>query len=42
MQNTEKSTAANVVFNVPLPPRGDDQKSVKQVHTLHVLIRNEW
>lgn len=42
MKNTEKSTAENVVFNVPLPPRGDDQKAVKQVHTLHVVITNEW
>lgn len=42
IQNTEKSTAENVVFNVPLPPCGVDQKAVEQVHTLHVLIKNEW
>ncbi len=42
VRNTEKSTADKVVFNVPLPARGADQKAVKQVHTFHVLIRNEW
>ena len=42
MRNAEKSTADKVVFNVPLPARGADQKAVKQVHTFHVLIRNEW
>ena len=42
MRDTEKSTAEKVVFNVPLPPRGADQKAVKQVHKLHVVIRNEW
>ena len=42
MRNAEKSTADKVVFNVPLPPRGADQKAVKQVHTLHVIIKNEW
>ncbi len=41
-RNAEKSTAEKVVFNVPLPPRGADQKAVKQMHTLHVVIRNEW
>ncbi len=38
----EKSTADRPVFHVTLPPRGDDQKAVKQVHTLHVIIKNEW
>ena len=42
MRNAEKSTADKVVFNVPLPARGADQKAVKQVHTLHVIIKNEW
>ena len=42
VRNAEKSTALNVVFNVPLPARGADQKAVKQVHTLHVVIKNEW
>jgi len=42
MKNEEKSTAETVVFNVPLPPRGADQKAVKQIHKLHVKIRNEW
>ncbi len=38
----EKSTADRPVFHVELPPRGDDQKAVKQVHTLNVIIKNEW
>ena len=38
----EKSTADRPVFHVTLPPRGEDQKAVKQVHTLHVVIKNEW
>jgi len=38
----DKSTADRPVFHVTLPPRGDDQKAVKQVHTLHVIIKNEW
>lgn len=42
MRNAEKSTAENVVFDVPLPPRGADQNAFKQVHTLHVVIKNEW
>lgn len=42
MRNVEKSTADRVLFNVPLPQRGDDQHAVKQVHTLHVVIKNEW
>ena len=42
MKDTQKSTADSVVFNVPLPPRGDDQKAVKQVHTFHLVIKNEW
>ncbi|MHC5023713.1 MAG: hypothetical protein ACYTGG_07360, partial [Planctomycetota bacterium] len=37
-----KSTADRPVFHVTLPPRGDDQKVVKTVHTLHVVIKNEW
>lgn len=37
-----KTTAEKVVFHVSLPPRGADQKADKQVHTLHVRIRNEW
>ena len=42
MRNADKSTAEKVVFNVTAPPRGADQKAVKQVHTLHVVIKNEW
>jgi hypothetical protein len=42
MQDAARSTADKVVFNVPLPPRGEDQKAVKQVHTFHVIIKNEW
>lgn len=38
----ETSTADRPVFHVTLPPRGADQKAVKQVHTLHVIIKNEW
>ena len=38
----EKSTADRPVFHVTLPPRGDDQKADKKVHTLHVIIKNEW
>ncbi len=38
----KKSTADRPVFHVTLPPRGADQKAVKQVHTLHVIIKNEW
>jgi len=42
LRDAKESTAERVVFNVPLPARGADQKAVKQVHTLHVLIKNEW
>ena len=42
LRDAEKSTAERVVFNVPLPARGADQKAVKKVHTLHVVIKNEW
>jgi hypothetical protein len=42
MQDAARSTADKVEFNVPLPPRGEDQKAVKQVHTFHVIIKNEW
>ncbi|MDY7108151.1 MAG: hypothetical protein SYC29_05895 [Planctomycetota bacterium] len=38
----EKSTADRPLFHVTLPPRGDDQKAKKIVHTLHVIIKNEW
>ena len=38
----DKSTADRPVFHVTLEPRGDDQKAVKQIHTLHVIIKNEW
>jgi hypothetical protein len=37
-----KSTADRPVFHVSLPARGADQKAVKVVHTLHVVIKNEW
>jgi hypothetical protein len=42
LRNSKKSTAKNVMFNVSLPPRGADQKAVKQVHTFHLVIKNEW
>ena len=38
----EKSTADRPLFHVTLPPRGDDQKAQKIIHTLHVIIKNEW
>ncbi|MCP4250340.1 MAG: DUF4139 domain-containing protein [bacterium] len=38
----EKTTADRLVFHVPLPPRGADDQAVKQVHTLHLRIKNEW
>ena len=38
----EKSTFEQVVFHVNLPARGADQKAVKTVHKLDVLIKNEW
>lgn len=42
MRDAEKSTADRVLFHVPLPARGADQKAIKQVHKLHVIIKNEW
>jgi hypothetical protein len=38
----EKSTFEQVVFHVDLPARGPDQKAVKIVHKLDVLVKNEW
>jgi hypothetical protein len=38
----EKSTFEQVVFHVDLSARGADQKAVKAVHKLDVLIKNEW
>jgi len=38
----KESDADRLVFRVDLPPRGDDQKAAKIVHTLHLVIRNEW
>ena len=40
--DAEKSTADRPLFHVALPPRGDDQKAKKIIHTLHVIIKNEW
>jgi len=40
--DAEKSTADRPLFHVALPPRGDDQKAKKVIHTLHVIIKNEW
>jgi hypothetical protein len=42
MRDAEKSMADKVVFRVPLPARGGDQRAVKQVHSLHVILKNEW
>jgi hypothetical protein len=38
----ERTTADEVVASVSLPPRTGDQKAVKEIHTLHVRIKNEW
>lgn len=38
----EKTTADRVLFHAALPPRGEDQKAVMQIHTLHLRIKNEW
>jgi hypothetical protein len=38
----EESTADRPVFHVELPARGNDQQASKIVHTLHVIIKNEW
>lgn len=40
--DSKESTADKAVFHVNLPPRGDDQKALKQTHTFHVIIKNEW
>ena len=40
--DAEKSTADRPLFHVTLPPRGEDQKAKKIIHTLHVIIKNEW
>jgi hypothetical protein len=37
-----RTDAERVVATVLLPPRGDDQKALKQIHTLHLRLRNEW
>lgn len=38
----EKSDFDKLVFHVDLPPRASSGKAEKQVHTLHLIIRNEW
>jgi hypothetical protein len=38
----KKTTADRLLCHVPLPARGADDQAVKQVHTLHVRIKNEW
>ncbi len=38
----EKSTFEQVLFHVNLPARGADEKAVKTIHKLDVLIKNEW
>lgn len=42
MLDKDKTTADKLLFHVPLPPRGGDQKAVKQTYELHVAIKNEW
>jgi hypothetical protein len=37
-----RTTADRVVASVDLPGCGSDQKAPKQIHTLHLRIRNEW
>lgn len=41
-QDTERGTVDKVIFRVPLPPRAADDSAEKVIHTLHVVIRNEW
>ena len=38
----EKSTFEQLVFHVPLKPRGADGKAEKIVQKLHLVIKNEW
>ncbi len=38
----EKSTFEQLVFHVPLKPRGADGKAEKVVQKLHLVIKNEW
>jgi hypothetical protein len=40
--DAERTTADRAVFHVELPARGEDQKARKVVHTLEVVIKNEW
>ena len=37
----EKSTSDRPLFHITLPARGPDQKAVKKVYKLHVVIKNE-
>ena len=41
LKTAPETSFSGPLFHVKLPPRGDDQKAVKQVHTLHVIIKNE-
>lgn len=38
----EQSTSDRPLFHVTLPARGPDQKAVKKIYKLHVVIKNEW
>ncbi|MHC5108751.1 MAG: hypothetical protein ACYTHJ_02595 [Planctomycetota bacterium] len=38
----EESTADKLVFEVPLPPRNEEQKATKITKHLHVILENEW
>lgn len=38
----ERTDADRFVAHVQLPPRGADQTTIKQTHTLHVRLKNEW
>lgn len=42
MLDKDKSTADRLMLHVQIPARGADDQAVKQVHTLHIRIKNEW
>lgn len=42
MKVEDKSSAETLLFRVPLPAAGGDQKAQKATHVLHLKIKNEW
>lgn len=40
--DAEKSTSSRLLFHVEAPARGADQKAVKKVETLNVVLKNVW